>query len=39
MRANVGGRLRRDGTRRDLGYPRELDPGVHPADDRREAAS
>jgi predicted metal-dependent phosphoesterase TrpH len=25
MRANVGGRLRGDGTRRDLGYPRELD--------------
>ena len=23
VRANVGGRLRRDGTRRDLGYPRE----------------
>ena len=23
VRANVGGRLRRDGSRRDLGYPRE----------------
>jgi len=39
MRANLGGRLRRDGTRRDLGYPREPDAGVRVADDRREAAS
>ena len=39
MRANVGGRLRRDGTGRDLGYPRELDTGVRAGDDRREAAS
>jgi len=30
MRANVGGRLRGDGTRRDLGYPREV-AGVGPA--------
>jgi hypothetical protein len=25
-RANIGGRIRRDGTRRDLGYPRESAP-------------
>ena len=32
MRDNVGGVIRRDGTRRDLGYPRELP-------ERRDAAS
>ena len=38
MRANVGGRLRGDGTRRDLGYPREL--GLSgTSDGRREEAS
>jgi predicted metal-dependent phosphoesterase TrpH len=38
-KANLGGRLRRDGTRRDLGYPRELDETVGSGRDRREVAS
>jgi predicted metal-dependent phosphoesterase TrpH len=38
-RANLGGRLRRDGTGRDLGYPREPDQTAGSARDRREVAS
>ena len=34
-RASLGGRLRRDGTRRDLGYPAEYAPSDRTADVRR----
>jgi predicted metal-dependent phosphoesterase TrpH len=38
-KANLGGRLRRDGTRRDLGYPRDREQTGASARDRREVAS
>jgi hypothetical protein len=39
MRASVGGRLRGDGTRRELGYARERRLEAEAADRRREEAS